>query len=67
MTTTGAPKRRLCGKVAPTGPAALKTVIYQIVDEWGTRFAALQAGDAAWVGVPIENQTAGGPVRRRSL
>jgi peptide/nickel transport system substrate-binding protein len=42
---------------AATGPAALKTVIYKDVGEWGTRFAALQAGDAAWVAVPGENET----------
>jgi peptide/nickel transport system substrate-binding protein len=40
----------------PAGPPAAKTVIVQLVDEWGTRFAALQAGDAAWVSVPTENE-----------
>lgn len=30
----------------PTGPAALERVIIKKVDEWGTRFAMLQAGDA---------------------
>ena len=30
----------------PTGPAALERVILKKVDEWGTRFAMLQAGDA---------------------
>ena len=35
----------------PFGPPAIKTVIYRLVDEWGTRFAALQAGDAAVVAI----------------
>ena len=26
------------------------------VDEWGTRFAMLQAGDADWAYVPVENR-----------
>jgi peptide/nickel transport system substrate-binding protein len=30
----------------PSGVARIKTVVIQLVDEWGTRFAALQAGDA---------------------
>jgi peptide/nickel transport system substrate-binding protein len=42
---------------APTGPAALERVLMQLVDEWGTRFASLQAGDAAWVSVPTENES----------
>lgn len=41
----------------PSGPPAIKTVIVREVSEWGTRFAALQAGDAAWVAVPVENET----------
>jgi peptide/nickel transport system substrate-binding protein len=41
----------------PSGPAQLDTVIISLVDEWGTRFAALQAGDAEWVSVPSENET----------
>lgn len=40
----------------PYGPPAIKTVIVQLVSEWGTRFAQLQAGDAAWVSVPLENE-----------
>lgn len=40
----------------PSGLAQIETVIYKVVDEWGTRFAALQAGDAGWVGVPGENE-----------
>ncbi len=40
----------------PGGVPSAKTVVYRIVTEWGTRFAALQAGDAAWVGVPTENE-----------
>lgn len=30
----------------PTGPAKLARVVIKTVDEWGTRFAMLQAGDA---------------------
>ncbi len=40
----------------PYGPPALKTVIIRNVAEWGTRFAALQAGDAATVSIPAENE-----------
>jgi peptide/nickel transport system substrate-binding protein len=35
----------------PSGVAKIKTVIYRVVNEWGTRFAALQAGDAETVQV----------------
>ncbi|WP_374687654.1 ABC transporter substrate-binding protein [Promineifilum sp.] len=31
----------------PSGAPQIQTVITRLVDEWGTRFAALQAGDAA--------------------
>ena len=41
----------------PYGPAAIKTVIVRNVEEWGTRFAALQSGDATWVSVPLENES----------
>lgn len=41
----------------PYGVAAIKTVIVRNVSEWGTRFAALQAGDAAWVSVPQESES----------
>lgn len=37
-------------------PLGAQTVIGRIVTEWGTRFAALQAGDAANVAVPTENE-----------
>jgi ABC-type transport system substrate-binding protein len=40
----------------PTGPAALERVVVLLVDEWGTRFAMLQAGDADHVNVPPENR-----------
>lgn len=40
----------------PSGAARIKTVNVKLVDEWGTRFAALQAGDADNVTVPIENR-----------
>lgn len=39
---------------APGGPAALARVVIKEVDEWGTRFAALQAGDADYVTVNPE-------------
>jgi peptide/nickel transport system substrate-binding protein len=40
----------------PSGAPRIKTVILQLVDEWGTRFALLQAGDAEFVSVPIGNR-----------
>jgi ABC-type transport system substrate-binding protein len=40
----------------PTGPAALERVVVLLVDEWGTRFAMLQAGDADNVTVNAENR-----------
>lgn len=39
----------------PSGAARIQNVIVRIVDEWGTRFAALQAGDAEFLTVPLEN------------
>jgi peptide/nickel transport system substrate-binding protein len=39
----------------PTGAPRLKRVVQQSVDEWGTRFAMLQAGDADFASVPIPN------------
>lgn len=41
----------------PFGPPAIETVIYEVVDEWGTRFASFQVGDAEWVAVNPENET----------
>jgi len=41
----------------PAGVPSVKTVIVKNVNEWGTRFAALQAGDAENVTVPLENYT----------
>jgi peptide/nickel transport system substrate-binding protein len=38
-------------------PAKLERVVIKSVDEWGTRFAMLQAGDADWVYVPPENRS----------
>jgi peptide/nickel transport system substrate-binding protein len=35
----------------PVGPAALERVLIKKVDEWGTRFAMLQAGDADFASV----------------
>jgi peptide/nickel transport system substrate-binding protein len=40
----------------PTGPAALARVVIRQVDEWGTRFAMMQAGDADFVEVNPENR-----------
>jgi peptide/nickel transport system substrate-binding protein len=39
----------------PSGVARIENVIVRIVNEWGTRFAALQAGDAEFVAVNLEN------------
>jgi peptide/nickel transport system substrate-binding protein len=38
-------------------PAKLERVVIKSVDEWGTRFAMMQAGDADWVVVPPENRS----------
>jgi peptide/nickel transport system substrate-binding protein len=40
----------------PYGPAALKTIIYSVVDEWGTRFSMMQAGDAEYAIVNPEHE-----------
>jgi peptide/nickel transport system substrate-binding protein len=40
----------------PSGPPRIKRVVQQLVSEWGTRFAILQAGDAAMVAVPAANR-----------
>ncbi|MBI4769556.1 MAG: hypothetical protein HY784_03860, partial [Chloroflexi bacterium] len=40
----------------PSGVPVIKTVVVKIVSEWGTRFAALQAGDAEVVTVPPANR-----------
>jgi len=40
----------------PFGPAAIQTVVYRIVDEWGTRFSMMQAGDAEWAQVNPEQE-----------
>jgi peptide/nickel transport system substrate-binding protein len=36
---------------------ALKRVVIQIINEWSTRFAELQTGDADWAYVPVENRS----------
>ena len=41
----------------PSGPAALERVVLQNVEEWGTRFAMFQAGDADYVTVNPEHRT----------
>ena len=38
-------------------PAKLERVVLQVVDEWSTRFAMMQAGDADFVEVPPENRS----------
>jgi len=38
-------------------PAKLERVVIKSIDEWGTRFAMLQAGDADLVNVPPENRS----------
>ena len=38
-------------------PAKLERIIIKSIDEWGTRFAMLQAGDADVVNVPPENRS----------
>ncbi|MFQ5460713.1 MAG: ABC transporter substrate-binding protein, partial [Anaerolineae bacterium] len=40
---------------APSGPPAIKRVVIQKVEEWGTRLAKLQAGEADTVSVPRAN------------
>jgi len=40
----------------PSGQPKIKRVVQQLVSEWGTRFAILQAGDAATVAVPAANR-----------
>lgn len=36
----------------PSGPPSIKRVIFKSVDEWGTRLAMMQAGDADYAYVP---------------
>ncbi|MCG2785933.1 MAG: ABC transporter substrate-binding protein [Anaerolineae bacterium] len=38
-------------------PAKLERIVIKSIDEWGTRFAMLQAGDADIVTVPAENRS----------
>ena len=40
----------------PSGQPKIKRIVQQLVDEWGTRFAILQAGDAENVAVPAANR-----------
>jgi len=40
----------------PAGAPKIQTIITKLVDEWGTRFAALQAGDASSVAVNISDR-----------
>lgn len=41
----------------PSGIARIKNILHKTIPEWGTRFAMLQTGDAAWVEVPLTNRT----------
>jgi len=38
-------------------PAQLERIVWKFVDEWGTRFAMAQAGDADFFAVPAENRS----------
>ena len=38
-------------------PAKLERIVFKSIDEWGTRFAMLQAGDADFADVPSENRS----------
>ncbi len=40
----------------PAGAPRIKRVVQKLVNEWGTRFAILQAGDAENVAVPVANR-----------
>jgi peptide/nickel transport system substrate-binding protein len=40
----------------PSGQPKIKRIVRKLVDEWGTRFAILQAGDAEVVAVPPANR-----------
>jgi peptide/nickel transport system substrate-binding protein len=40
----------------PSGQPAIGTIVNRLVSEWGTRFAALQAGDVETVSVPQANR-----------
>ncbi len=40
----------------PSGTANIQRIVHKTVPEWGTRFAMLQTGDAAFVNVPLANR-----------
>lgn len=40
----------------PAGQPRIKTIHHQLISEWGTRFAMMQAGDADTVDVPLANR-----------
>jgi peptide/nickel transport system substrate-binding protein len=40
----------------PSGVAKIKRIVHKTVNEWGTRFAMAQAGDADWFTVPDANR-----------
>ena len=39
----------------PSGVPKIKRIVHKVVTEWGTKFAMMQTGDAAWVDVPLSN------------
>ncbi len=41
----------------PSGPAAIERVVWRFMDEWGTRYAAFEAGDCDQVDVPRQYST----------
>ncbi|TKJ31863.1 MAG: peptide ABC transporter substrate-binding protein [Chloroflexi bacterium B3_Chlor] len=41
----------------PSGPAAVERIVWKIVDEWGTRYAMFEAGDADKVMVDMQYAT----------
>jgi peptide/nickel transport system substrate-binding protein len=41
----------------PSGPPALERAVYKFVDEWGTRYAMFEAGDADIADVPRQYST----------
>jgi peptide/nickel transport system substrate-binding protein len=41
----------------PSGPAAIERIVWKVVDEWGTRYAMFEAGDADMVTVDMQYAT----------
>jgi peptide/nickel transport system substrate-binding protein len=40
----------------PSGLPKIQRIVHRVVNEWGTRFAMMQAGDVAWGDVPQANR-----------